>query len=181
MLRLSLYCRQQRPLLFDPRLAGEFLSALEAIRERFQMRVYGYVLLPSEAHLLLTEPRHAPLYRAVQALKISTTCRARALHVAALWQRRYEAQTVCGYAGFIEELRRLHRHPLRLGLCAEAHEWPWSSYSHYASRPDGRIEAPMAVALDSAAAALAPPASLYDSLIAGPLQSHDSFATGCIL
>jgi REP element-mobilizing transposase RayT len=54
-----------------------FLLALEKVRRRFQMRVYGYVIMPEHVHLLVSEPAGDLLPRAIQLLKTKVSIQAR--------------------------------------------------------------------------------------------------------
>jgi len=46
-----------------------FEEALERVRLRYLFSVAAYVVMPEHVHLLVNEPRHALLSKAVQALK----------------------------------------------------------------------------------------------------------------
>ncbi len=52
---------------------------LEAMRRQFQMRIYGYVVMPEHVHLLVSEPEHGTLAEAMHYLKLSFSKRARSL------------------------------------------------------------------------------------------------------
>ncbi|MGB8261567.1 MAG: transposase [Terracidiphilus sp.] len=54
-----------------------FEDALERARQRYLFIVAGYVVMPGHVHLLLNEPQRGLLSRAVQALKLSVSMRAR--------------------------------------------------------------------------------------------------------
>jgi hypothetical protein len=41
---------------------------------------------------------------------------------------------------FIETLRYIHRNPVKAGLCARPEDWEWSSFRHYATGYEGRVE-----------------------------------------
>src|SRR5579864_2847777 len=50
-------CYHRRPLLTTDATRRIFESALERVRRRFRLRVYGYVVMPEHVHLLLSEPQ----------------------------------------------------------------------------------------------------------------------------
>src|SRR3974377_2017291 len=52
-----------------------FLVCLEEMRQRFEMRVYGYVVMPEHVHLLVSEPENGMLADAIHYLKLSFTKR----------------------------------------------------------------------------------------------------------
>jgi putative transposase len=40
----------------------------------------------------------------------------------------------------VENLRYIHRNPVKRGLCNRAEDWEWSSFLHYATGIAGRVE-----------------------------------------
>ena len=44
------------------------------------------------------------------------------------------------YPQFVEKLRYIHRNPVKQGLCDRAEDWQWSSFRHYATGAEGRVE-----------------------------------------
>jgi putative transposase len=122
-----------------------FLVALEQMRRRFQMRVYGYVVMPEHVHLLVSEPDGEMLSRAVQMLKSRVSIQARKEHKRAagempFWQTRYFDHNVRNYEGFVTQLRYIHRNPVKRGLCAAPEDWPWSSFRAWALGEIGIVE-----------------------------------------
>ena len=49
------------------------------MRRQFQMRIYGYVVMPEHVHLLVSEPEQGTLADAIHYLKLSFSKRARSL------------------------------------------------------------------------------------------------------
>lgn len=122
-----------------------FLLALEQTRRRFQMRVYGYVVMPEHVHLLLSEPDENMLSSAVQLLKskVSIQARKQGKRVAGeshFWQTRYFDHNVRNYEGFVTQLRYIHRNPVKRGHCTKPEEWPWSSFRAWALGEVGIVE-----------------------------------------
>ncbi len=85
------------------------------MRRRFQICIYGYVVMPEHIHLLLSEP-------------------------GTFWQKRYYDRNIRDEREFKVKLRYLHRNPVKRGLVASLDEWKWSSYRHYALREVGVVE-----------------------------------------
>ena len=127
------------------RMQDRFLLALEQMRRRFEMRVYGYVVMPEHVHLLLSEPSGGMLSRAVQLLKSKVSVQAcnRGERIAGgmpFWQTRYYDHNVRNDEGFVTQLRYIHRNPVKRGLCAAPESWPWSSFRAWASGEVGIVE-----------------------------------------
>ncbi len=135
---------------------------MERVRRSFKLQVYGYVVMPEHVHLLLSEPPKdggplkpdfglsGDLHRLIEpqqhtladALKSLKQGVSRRLIGGAdhFWQKRYYDFNVRNYPQFVEKLRYIHRNPVKRDLCERAEDWPWSSFRHYATGCDGRVE-----------------------------------------
>ena len=144
-------CYHRRPLLGTDEIRRIFESALERVRRSYRLCVYGYVIMPEHVHLLLSEPQQGTLADALKSLKQGISRRwigKLPLKPKAglsgppghFWQKRYYDFNIRNYAQFVEKLRYVHRNPVKRGLCDRPEEWPWSSFRHYASGAEGRVE-----------------------------------------
>jgi putative transposase len=162
---VSCYEREQR---FDsPAPRDLFLLSLEAMRRKFVVFVYGYVVMPEHVHLLLSEPKVKVLDDAMHWLKLAFAKRWKSLQrtdgVAPLalaptmasteeegrergispgrfWQKRSFDRNVRDAREFSNELDYIHLNPVKRGLVKEPQEWKWSSYRHYSLREIGPVE-----------------------------------------
>jgi REP element-mobilizing transposase RayT len=111
------------------------------MRRRFGMRIYGYVIMPEHAHLLVNELPQATLAEAIHFLKLSFAKRLHSqrgtMESSSFWQKRYYDRNVRDAREFTVKLRYLHRNPVRRGLVKEPADWKWSSFRHYALRKLG--------------------------------------------
>ena len=132
-------CYRRRQLFASAEAKGLFEAALERVRRVYWLRVYGYVVMPEHVHLLLSEPEKAPLAEALKSLEQGASRRliGNAGH---FWQKRYYDHNVRSHEKFLEKLRYIHRNPVQRGLCAKPEDWPWSSFGHYATGCEGRME-----------------------------------------
>ena len=142
---LTFSCYHRQPFLAQIRMQETFLVALEQVRQRFQMRVYGYVVMPEHVHLLVNEPAGEMLSRAVQLLKTAVSIQARKdnKRIAGgtpFWQARFFDHNVRNDAGFVTQLCYIHRNPVRRGLCTAPEDWPWSSFRAWALGEVGIVE-----------------------------------------
>jgi putative transposase len=140
-----------------------FESALERTRRSYRLYIYGYVIMPDHVHLLLSEPQHddGPLkqdggpfkpdvglsgdfqdYTLADALKSLKQGVSRRLIRDAehFWQKRYYDFNIRNRAQFMEKLTYIHQNPVKAGLCERPEDWPWSSFRHYATGAEGRVE-----------------------------------------
>lgn len=135
-------CCQRLPRLRDDRACDMFLESLEAMRQRYGFRVYGYVVMPEHAHLLVSEPEVEVLATAIKALKISVARRRMRQENGdpTFWQKRYYDHNVRNSESFVEKLRYIHRNPVKRGLVEQPRDWKWSSFRHYMSAEAGPVE-----------------------------------------
>lgn len=122
-----------------------FVATLEQTRRRFSFRVYGFVVMPEHVHLLVSEPDRARLSNAIQSLKIAVAKRSAATRNfegerAPLWYKRYYDRNIRSYSDFVEKLRYIHQNSVKRGLCNAPEEWEWSSFRHYATGCQVKVE-----------------------------------------
>ena len=127
-------CYHRHRLLTTDASRRIFESALERVRRKFRLFVYGYVIMPEHVHLLLSEPKeilggdvhtsggplkpsfglsgnaHETLADALKSLKQGVARRliGDAEH---FWQKRYYDFNIRDYPQFLEKLRYIHRNP----------------------------------------------------------------------
>ena len=145
-------CYHRHRLLTTDASRRIFESALERVRRSFRLQVYGYVVMPEHVHLRLSEPQQDTLAEALKSLKQGVSRRllgtspvkpkaglngAPADH---FWQKRYYDFNIRNYPQFVEKLRYIHRNPVKAGLCERPEDWAWSSFRHYATGCEGRVE-----------------------------------------
>jgi putative transposase len=114
-----------------------FEDALERVRQRYRFVVVGYVVMPEHVHLLIGEPVKGTVSGVIHALKLSVAQR-RAERP--FWQARYYDFLVHNEEKRVEKLRYMHRNPVVRGLAEKPEEWAWSSFRHYATGAEGRVE-----------------------------------------
>jgi putative transposase len=138
-------CHGRHQKFREPCWRDLFVRCLEQTRVRFQVRVYGFAVMPEHVHLLLSEPDRDSLASAVQSLKLAVAKRARTLSSVStvtlpFWEKRYYDHNVRNYDKFVEKLRYIHRNPVVRGLVEKPEDWGWSSFRHYATGEVGVVE-----------------------------------------
>jgi REP element-mobilizing transposase RayT len=58
---LTFSCYRRQANLISPDACDLFVQCLEDMRRQFAMCIYGYVVMPAHVHLLVNEPKDAPL------------------------------------------------------------------------------------------------------------------------
>jgi putative transposase len=56
------------------------------------------------------------------------------------WQKRYYDFSVRDERQLMEKLRYIHRNPVKRGLCERPEDWHGSSFLHYATGLEGRVQ-----------------------------------------
>jgi putative transposase len=95
--------------------------------------------MPEHVHLLLSEPQQDTLADALKSLKqgVSRRLIGDANH---FWQKRYYDFNIRNYPQIVEKLRYIHRNPVKRNLCECPEDWELSSFRHYATGGEGRVE-----------------------------------------
>jgi putative transposase len=142
---LTFSCYHRLPLMAQMHMEDAFLQALEHVRRRFQMCVFGYVVMPEHVHLLVNEPALGTIADFMQMLKRKVSDQVRKVRQGnageqAFWQARYFDHNVRNRPGFVTQLRYTHRNPVKRGLCEAPEDWPWSSFRAWARGEVGPVE-----------------------------------------
>ncbi len=125
----------QRQRIFYTATDYEFyLSLLREAAERFDLRILAYALLPNHVHLLCRRgntPLAKVMYYVQRRFAVHHN---RRLGVRGhVFQDRYHAK-LCDDERYLWVLvRHIHDNPVRMGLCDQPNEYPWSSYQAYAT------------------------------------------------
>jgi len=143
---ITFTCYRRLEHLANSHACSVVLRALENTRKRYGLRVFAFVLMPEHVHLLLSEPEHGTLARALQSLKSASARMARGARTETVetrtpfWQARYYDRYMRDFDEFSEKLRYIHRNPVKRGLCSSPELWPWSSFRHYWNGADVEVE-----------------------------------------
>jgi len=148
---ITFSCYERRSLLGTVRARNLFVKVLKEMRDRYGFLLVGYVLMPEHVHLLMSEPKKGTPSKVVQVLKqrVSRAMRGRKRrgsraqlslkfpdHVGELrrfWQKRFYDFNVWSSEKKKEKLNYMHANPVQRKLVQHPKDWPWSSWSFYAS------------------------------------------------
>jgi len=56
------------------------------------------------------------------------------------WERRYYDFNLWSEGKYAEKLDSMHMNPVKRGLVKHPGEWPWSSFRHWQTGVEGRVE-----------------------------------------
>jgi REP element-mobilizing transposase RayT len=70
-------CYPSQPFLGSARRPDYFLKVFEGVRQKYDLIVWGYVVMPEHFHILISEPAKGSVARVMQVLKqrLSRACR----------------------------------------------------------------------------------------------------------
>lgn len=121
-----------------------FLNLLGEYAHETRVEVHAYVLMENHYHLLLTPPSEAALAPMMQALG-----RRYVRHFndtyhrsGTLWDGRYKSTVLQPERYLLACMVYIDLNPVRAGLVAQAGDYPWSSFRHYAGRDVNRLLSP---------------------------------------
>jgi REP-associated tyrosine transposase len=146
-------CYRRLPLLSSVRARNAFVNILGQVRDRYQFKLAGYVVMPEHIHLLVSEPPNATPSKVMQVLKqrVSRRLRRRPRKRANLQQLRLPFRqthdflprfydfNVWSQRKFVEKLHYMHLNPMQRKLVSHPRDWPWSSFSFYAKKERGFV------------------------------------------
>ncbi len=150
-------CYRRRPFLGGPWRRDLFLQVLEQVRQRYQLVVVAYVVMPEHFHLLISEPERGNPSIVIQALKLGVVRRVIAAEkrgdprnqgqdslpqgtsCSRIWQARFYDYNVWTRHKRVEKIRYVHRNPVRRGFVESPEQWRWSSFRAYAYGEAGPV------------------------------------------
>ncbi len=125
---INFNCFRKRPIFDTPEPRDTFCKILDETQEKYHFNLYGYVVMPTHIHLLLSEPQDRPLSTAIQVIKQRF---ARTRIEQEVWELRYYDFNVFTARKRIEKIEYMHNNPVTAGLVATPRDWLWSSYRAY--------------------------------------------------
>ncbi len=111
------------------------LASLVDQRNRGELFLFGFVVMPTHLHLLLS-PHNKDLISIMRNLKSRTgydIAWGRGVR-GPIWQERYFDTIIRRVRNFWQKLEYIHRNPVEAGLVTKPEEWQWSSYRHYVKK-----------------------------------------------
>jgi len=150
-------CYHRIPFLKSQSARNTFIQILAQVRDRYEFSLIGYVVMPDHVHLLMSEPKKGTPSTVVQVLKQRSSRLLRDKprqenepHTAPqsseaqcmpkqFWQTRFYDFNVWSREKEREKLAYMHANPVQNKLVANPRDWPWSSFSYYATGASGLL------------------------------------------
>ena len=120
-------------IFFQPADFILFEGILEKAKNKYDMRIIAYCLMPNHFHLVL-HPRHdGDMSKFMQWITLTHTQRWHMKNgttgTGHLYQGRYKSFLIEGDRHLLSVIRYVERNPLRAGLVSTSDEWEFSSLS----------------------------------------------------
>ncbi len=127
-------------VFYEPEDYAAFEAILCEARERFDMRILSYCLMPNHWHLVVWPKGTGDLSRFMGWVTLTHTQRWHAHYRSAgtghLYQGRFKSFPIQADKHFLTVCRYVERNALRANLCARAEDWLWSSVYHVQQQAD---------------------------------------------
>jgi putative transposase len=151
-------CYRRQPFLASARRRDYFLKVFEEVREKYDLVVWGCVVMPEHFHILISEPAKGNVARVMQVLKqrVSRAYRKKkkladqmklweSPPVRAFWQPRSHDFNVFTERKHVEKpssvnKRYVHRNPVKRGLVTSPELCRWSSFRDYRLGEEGPVK-----------------------------------------
>jgi putative transposase len=136
-------CYRRLPLFSSVRARNLFVKILGQVRDRYQFKLVGYVVMPEHIHLLIGEPPIGTPSTVMQVLKQRVSRRLRCKprnrvfsgqlklpfrqahdFLPQFWQPRFYDFNVWSQSKFVEKLNYMHMNPLKRKLVTHPRDWP---------------------------------------------------------
>lgn len=108
-----------------------FEKVLKEAKEKFNMRILSYCIMPNHWHLVLYPKQNGDLQRFMGWLSMTHTQRWHSQHKTTgsghLYQGRYKAFIIQTNKYLLQLFRYIERNALRAKLVKKAEDWKWSS------------------------------------------------------
>ncbi len=119
----------KRPIYLDDRDREVFLALLAQVVEQYGWICHAYCLMDNHYHLLVQTPE-ANLAEGMRALngRYARAVLVRHGRGGHLFGRRYHAVLIERHEHLLEVARYVVLNRVRARLCADVHDWPWSSF-----------------------------------------------------
>jgi REP-associated tyrosine transposase len=152
---ITFCCYHRYKLLVDDTIIRIVIDCLKATLEKYNIKIFGYVIMPEHLHLVLQPPSNIKLgivigyfksisaYKALAQMRENKDVRLSKLKVklegktrTVFWQRRCYDHNCRTLETTLEKINYCHKNPVVRELVNSMDEWKWSSYNWYMGKSD---------------------------------------------
>lgn len=121
----------KRVIFQEPLDYADFLVLLREARDRFEVQLFAYCLMPNHFHLVARVESLEAISAYMLFVQREHACdlraRARTRGQGHVFQRRYWSKPISGDGHLLSVMRYVEANPLRAGIVERAEKWEWSS------------------------------------------------------
>ena len=134
----------RQPIFVDHEDRQILLGLIGEHAARQQVALHAYVLMDNHFHLLATPSTSEGLPQWMQAVgrRYVRYFNDRHGRTGTLWEGRYRSTLIQTDRYFLACMAYIDLNPVRTGMVADARDYPWSSYGHYAGLRHDRLITP---------------------------------------
>lgn len=127
--------------------AADYQTLLDLLDEnarKFDVAIHAYVLMSNHFHLLATPQTLEGLPQMMQAVgrRYVRYFNDAQKRTGTLWEGRYKSTLIQADRYLLACMVYIDLNPVRAGLVAQARDYPWSSYGHYAGQRTDKLITP---------------------------------------
>jgi putative transposase len=136
--------RERRQIFGDSTNMEILINTIKFYRERGDIHLLGYVVMPDHVHLMMI-PRRGTISDIMRNIKAYTgnTIRQRMRIHSDIWQDSFHDHVVRGNRDFEAKLDYMHSNPLRDGIVDDLASYPYSSYRNFYTDHEPVLETDM--------------------------------------
>lgn len=118
-----------------------FLELLRKNKEKFNLKVYHYVLMNNHAHMIIKSPNGENLSGAMKRINVTYTryYRKRYKGIGHFFQDRFKSFLIQNGKYLLECGRYVELNPIRAGIVGNPADYKWSSYKFYVQGNENSI------------------------------------------
>lgn len=111
-----------------------FLRQVKKYKEKFEVKIYHYCIMPNHYHFLLEPPSPESLAKFMHALMLvyAQYIKRKDGRIGHIWQERYKSSVIEKEDYLIQCAYYIEDNPRRAGIVKDLKDWFWSSYQFYA-------------------------------------------------
>ena len=113
---------ERKKVFAQDQYARECIEGLYRVQELHPFFLYGFVVMPDHAHMLLFVPRPEKISTIVKQWKMGISF---SLGLGPIWQPRYDLRIL--EDGYGQVMEYIHMNPVKKGFCTYPEDYPWSS------------------------------------------------------
>ncbi len=121
---------QKQRIFMDEKDYQEYLGRVKIYKKKFDLRLYGYCLMPNHVHLVGQIEVAKNLSKFMHAITRSYTAyfNDKYAKVGHLWQGRFKNMVIVKDQYLVDCISYIELNPVRAKIANTPYEYPWSSY-----------------------------------------------------